>query len=138
VDRTSWWSPRAIGLHVTVLVVVPGCIALCWWQVDRALSGNDLSWAYVFEWPFFAGYAAFLWWRLVHERPAVPGRAAPSAPVPPGPVGNGVGPGTSTTAVPRDAGTEAHAGADADADAELAAYNRHLAALEADGRPKRW
>jgi len=47
--------------------VVPGCIALCWWQVTRALSGNSLSWAYVFEWPIFAGYAVFMWWKLIHE-----------------------------------------------------------------------
>ena len=37
------------------------------WQVDRALSGNTLSWAYAFEWPFFALYAIYMWWRLLHD-----------------------------------------------------------------------
>jgi hypothetical protein len=37
------------------------------WQIDRATSGNELSWAYVFEWPFFAGYALYLWWKLIHD-----------------------------------------------------------------------
>lgn len=55
-------------LHLVAIVVVPGFLALAWWQLDRALGGNGLSWAYVFEWPFFAGYAVFVWWRLVHDQ----------------------------------------------------------------------
>ncbi len=64
-----WISRRAIGLHVVILIVVPTFAALCNWQVHRALAGNQLSWAYVFEWPFFAGYAIYMWWRFVHEQP---------------------------------------------------------------------
>jgi hypothetical protein len=55
LDRRVWFSRRAIALHVVIIVVVPTFLGLCAWQVDRALSGNGLSWAYVFEWPFFAG-----------------------------------------------------------------------------------
>ena len=44
-------------------------MALGWWQLDRALSGNTLSWVYTFEWPFFAAYAIFMWWKLLHEEP---------------------------------------------------------------------
>ncbi len=128
MDRTSWWSPRAIGLHVTALVVVPGCIALCWWQVDRALSGNGLSWAYVFEWPFFAGYAVYLWWKLVHERPDSP--AVLRAP--------GPEPGAEASELSERPAEGGPGAAESDEDAELAAYNRYLAALEANGRPKRW
>ena len=62
-----WWNRRAIGLHVTLGITVPGFFALGWWQLHRALGGNNLSWAYTFEWPFFAAYAIYLWWRLVHE-----------------------------------------------------------------------
>jgi hypothetical protein len=51
-------------------VVVPGFIALAWWQVDRALSGNTLSWVYAVEWPFFTVYAVVLWWKLLHDQPA--------------------------------------------------------------------
>ena len=78
--QSIWFTRRAIGLHAVILVIVPTFAALCLWQVHRALDGNELSWAYVFEWPFFAGYAIYMWWRFVHEVPAV---AAPAAePVP--------------------------------------------------------
>ena len=65
----AWFSRRAILLHLTALIVVPGCLALGWWQLHRALSGNDLSWAYTVEWPFFACYGVYMWWKLVHEQP---------------------------------------------------------------------
>ena len=109
----DWFSRRAIPLHLTILVLVPAFGAACWWQVDRALSGNELSWAYVFEWPFFAGYAVYVWWKLVHDTFEQPEPAAPEA------MSNG-------------------AGAPTPDDEELAAYNRYLAELEARGRPKRW
>jgi hypothetical protein len=32
------------------------------------LGGNGLSWAYVFEWPAFAVYAVYMWWRLIHDK----------------------------------------------------------------------
>lgn len=48
-------------------VFVPGFLALGWWQLNRALSGNTLSWAYTFEWPLFAGYAVYVWWQLIHD-----------------------------------------------------------------------
>lgn len=47
-------------------VVVPGCLALTWWQITRALSGNTLSWAYVFEWPLLAVFAVYMWWKFLH------------------------------------------------------------------------
>jgi hypothetical protein len=48
-------------------VLVPGFLILGDWQLRRALGGNGLSWAYTVEWPLFAGYAIFLWWKLLHE-----------------------------------------------------------------------
>ncbi len=67
MDRRVWFSRRALKLHAVLLIVVPGFMALCVWQITRALDGNSLSWAYVFEWPLFAVYAVYMWWRLVHE-----------------------------------------------------------------------
>jgi hypothetical protein len=105
---------------VVLLAVVPAFLALCDWQVRRALAGNELSWAYVFEWPFFAGYAVFVWWKLVHETlipadgPATEVRAARELEA-----------GSAPTEPPEQ-------------DAELDAYNRYLAELHASGRPKRW
>ena len=65
--RRVWLSRRALRLHAVILIVVPAFLALCVWQITRALGGNSLSWAYVFEWPIFAGYAVYMWWRFVHE-----------------------------------------------------------------------
>ena len=68
--RSVWTSRRAVSLHVALVVFVPGCVALTWWQVSRALGGNTLSWVYTFEWPIFAAYATYMWWKLVHDDPA--------------------------------------------------------------------
>lgn len=49
----------------------------CWsgfaFELDRAVSGNTLSWAYVFEWPIFAGYAVYMWRRLSREESGTKG-----------------------------------------------------------------
>jgi hypothetical protein len=102
-----------------LLVVVPTFLALCDWQVHRALAGNGLSWAYVFEWPFFAGYAVFVWWKLVHET-LVPAE------------------GTVDERAPGDREAEPAPPGVLEEDADLDAYNRYLAELHANGRPKRW
>lgn len=65
--RVRWFSARALLLHLTVVVVVTAFCLLARWQVHRALSGNTLSWAYAFEWPFFALYAVYMWWKLLHD-----------------------------------------------------------------------
>jgi hypothetical protein len=59
----------AIKLHVMAVVVVGVCLTAGWWQLDRALSGNGRSWAYTVEWPFFAAYAGWMWWKLLHDEP---------------------------------------------------------------------
>jgi hypothetical protein len=107
--RSIWWSRRAIGLHVAVVVSVPGFFVLGWWQLHRALSGNDLSWVYTFEWPFFAIYAIYMWWKLLHEEPGLKVRFAPARRRP------------SSTPNPKE-------------DEELAKYNEYLAELNASDR----
>ncbi|MHB8329452.1 MAG: hypothetical protein ACYDD6_07510 [Acidimicrobiales bacterium] len=107
---------RDVALHVSAAALVLSFLALGWWQVTRALSGNSLSWAYVFEWPFFAGYVVFMWWRLSHDRPR------PTA-----------GPPTSD----RDAEAVGPDPAEEHGE-ELAEYNRYLAALEESGKRKTW
>jgi hypothetical protein len=57
VVTKRWLSSRALLHHVELLVVAAGCAAATWWQADRALSGNSLSWFYTFEWPVFIGIA---------------------------------------------------------------------------------
>jgi len=129
--KSIWFTPRALRLHAVILLVVPAFMALCVWQLERALSGNTLSWAYVFEWPLFAGYAVYMWWRFVHEVPEAPADASPVA------AGSGDAP---TSAARQD---PAHAsGGGGEGDAELAAYNAYLAQLaekdraEGRGRPR--
>jgi hypothetical protein len=121
VDR-QWFSPRALRLHLTVAVLVAACALLCDWQVHRALSGNSLSWAYVFEWPFFAAYGVFVWWKLLRDK----WETGPS-------------PDQAT------ASTDVHPAEFKEPDDpdqrianELAAYNRYLAELNEKDRPKRW
>jgi hypothetical protein len=118
---------RNLYTHLTAAVVVPGCIVLCWWQITRALSGNSLSWAYVFEWPIFGGYAVFMWWKLIHDDPAAPGVEERD-------------PGRPPSTAPGADSDRALSGAadDPEEDEELASYNRYLAALNASGKRKQW
>jgi len=122
-------------LHAALVVALPGFFVLFWWQLHRALSGNDLSWVYSFEWPFFAAYAVWMWWRLVHEDSAEPARSeaggVPAHLVQPGRQhgdgGNGVAPAADDSLFdPYD-----------ESEPELAAYNRYLAGLHAADRRKR-
>ncbi len=116
MDKKIWLSRRALKLHVVILVVVPAFLALCLWQVSRALGGNSLSWAYVFEWPIFAAYAIYMWWRFVHE-------AAEDAP-PPATADVDTGGRTDSATAPSPAPE-----GQKEEDAELAAYNDYLAQL---------
>jgi hypothetical protein len=118
VERT-WFSRRAISLHLVLIVLLPAFSVLCWWQIDRALSGNELSWVYVFEWPFFGVYAIYMWWRFLHD----PGGAAPP-------------PGTRTRRTPKE--SKGRTGTAPSEEAELAAYNRYLQELDATGERKHW
>jgi hypothetical protein len=135
-----------MGMHITLLILLPAFALLTRWQLDRALGGNTLSWAYTFEWPLFAGYAVYVWWQLIHDQTAsvtrrvIPGSAG----------GDGSGdeyrqPGwalsggrrknvaiAARSAVDEKAGRgERFAEQTPDEAARLAAYNRYLAELAA-------
>ncbi|MEV4543865.1 hypothetical protein [Micromonospora echinaurantiaca] len=117
------WTPAWIVRHVATVVLVAGFLALGWWQIGRAASGNALSWAYAFEWPIFAGFVVFVWWREVRHAlrgPAAPTPAAPSE----APTRPGVRRPVRVARVPVPA-------ADGE-DADLAAYNRYLQWLNAN------
>ncbi len=129
-------SHRNTLTHLTALVVVPGCLALGWWQVTRALSGNSLSWAYVFEWPIFAAYAVYMWWKLTHDHPATePDRDHHAV----GEADSGDTDSRDTDSRDTDARERETGSSDpGDDDEELASYNRYLAALNASGKRKHW
>ena len=126
--RRFWWSGRALSLHVALAVALPLFAVAFVWQVDRVRQGNELSWAYVFEWPFFAAYAVYLWWKLLHDqvpRPVAPAECGPSA-----------SPAQAETTPDPDGKSTVEP--DAEEDEELAAYNSYLAELNASGRRKHW
>ena len=127
MKRQVWLSRRALKLHGVILVVVPGFMALCVWQIYRAVSGNELSWAYVFEWPFFAAYAIYMWWRLVHEAPEVPEVPETSMASPAVPQG-------ADSSARNETVTPDEPDVVAAEDAELTAYNAYLAQLAAQDR----
>jgi hypothetical protein len=109
-------TPRWLAGHALMVVLVIGMLGLGWWQLSRATGGNMLSWAYTIEWPIFAGFVVFIWWREV--RRARHGQTEP----PPAPVTRGALVGRSV---------DPRAYEDAD-DPALAAYNRYLAWLSAN------
>jgi hypothetical protein len=51
------------GLFLAELICVPAFI----FEISRALGGNRLSWAYVFEWPFLGIYAIYMWRKMLKE-----------------------------------------------------------------------
>ena len=119
MDKKVWFSRRAVKLHVVILIVVPAFAALCLWQVSRALGGNSLSWAYVFEWPLFAAYAVYMWWRFVHEaaQDGSPGDTAT-------PDSGGQDAAAAPAAAPQPETPQ-----ERQDDADMAAYNDYLAQL---------
>lgn len=122
-------TPAWIARHVLTALLVVGFLALGWWQISRAAAGNTLSWGYAVEWPIFAGFVVFLWFREARhtlrggDRPDAPAAAEQFA-------RPGAGPGgvrrpvrsARLVAVPPDPGE----------DAELTDYNRYLSWLNAN------
>jgi hypothetical protein len=114
-------SPRWLAGHLLVAILFAGCLWLGWWQWGRARSGGGFqNLGYALQWPLFAAFFIFGWIRIIRlelsrradgeQGPAV----ADPDPVPAGP--------------PPAWHYEPPVIDDSD-DEELAAYNRHLAAL---------
>ncbi|MFI9641011.1 hypothetical protein ACIG87_13240 [Micromonospora sp. NPDC051925] len=129
------WTPAWIARHVALVVLVTGFLGLGWWQISRAADGNTLSWGYAVEWPIFAGFVVFVWWREVRHTLRDPGAAPGRTTVPDGvaPAGAATAPST-TPAVRRPVRVARVPAAPADGadDADLAAYNRYLTWLNAN------
>lgn len=56
----------AARLHLTALAGLLLCAGGFAIELYRALHGHTFSWLYVIEWPFFAAFAAYMWWVLFH------------------------------------------------------------------------
>jgi len=120
--RTRWLSARSLSLHLLLVVWVAGCVLAAWWQVGRAIQGNQYSYLYAVEWPVFAVAGVFGWWALLHTEPAsAEARAERRA--------HELRLRAAAQEARRDRVSE---------DPELAAYNDHLAELAASDRRKSW
>ena len=64
--RSRLRGAAAVKTHVTLAVGLTLCAVAFWFEVGRALGGNALSWAYVFEWPLLGGFAIYMWWKVLH------------------------------------------------------------------------
>ena len=73
-------TKRILGIHAGLVFAELVCVSAFALEIGRALSGNTLSWAYVFEWPVFAAYAIYVWHRLLKEEraPIEPDDATPN------------------------------------------------------------
>jgi hypothetical protein len=110
----------AFRLHLTLGAGLTICIAAFVIEVIRALDGNTLSWAYVFEWPIFAVFAVYMWWNLLHGRDG--SRRKPPGRDHVGPDGPRAG----------GDGSAAHADGVDPGDADLLAWREYLKKMEAD------
>ncbi len=110
-------APRMLALHALAVVAVYVLVRLGLWQWSTAeVSGRVQNYAYAVEWWLFAGFAVFLWIKVLvdlSERPSEPDDE-PAPPPAPAPVV-----------------------VDDEDDPELAAYNRHLAELHARCQDRR-
>jgi hypothetical protein len=64
--RVSLTSASAMKTHFTLVVGLALCAAAFIFELHRAEGGNELSWAYVFEWPLLGIFAIYMWWKLLH------------------------------------------------------------------------
>ncbi|MFF3855223.1 hypothetical protein [Micromonospora sp. NPDC002575] len=127
------WTPAWIARHVAMVVLVVGFLGLGWWQITRAAEGNALSWGYAVEWPIFAAFVLFVWWReLRHTLRSVPGDE-PAGPATADRVAAAT-PSATPAGVRRPVRVSRAPAAPDDGadDADLAAYNRYLAWLNAN------
>ena len=110
---TRFLTPRWLGLHALLLVSLGVLGAIGAWQLDKARGAGDWqNYGYAVQWWLFAGFAVFLWAKLVLDE-LDPGRV-------------------ESRREERDQGhvVQPQAAAPVEGeDDELAAYNRHLAEL---------
>jgi hypothetical protein len=68
--RPSWLfllRPKWLCWHAFAVLATLGMLWLGRWQLHRAESGNELSWAYTVEWPLFAIFGLLFWARSLRE-----------------------------------------------------------------------
>jgi DNA-binding transcriptional regulator of glucitol operon len=116
-------------IAIVVAAFVVACLRLGLWQWERYTSGGGTvqNLGYTLQWPTFAAFAVFMWWRLrrlERQRRQQPERQAQSSPA--------LQPATQPPKEPPAFQPRATVTPAADEpEDELAAYNRYLAELHA-------
>ncbi|BBZ29714.1 hypothetical protein MMAD_40090 [Mycolicibacterium madagascariense] len=103
-------------------VAAVGCLGLAWWQWNRfeSATGSFQNLGYALQWPMFAGFCFYAYYKFVRYEDAPP----------PTPNQNAL------TEIPEGLLPERPKPAAPDADPTLREYNAYLAELaKADGRP---
>lgn len=117
-------TAKWLAFTVVVVAVAVGFCALAWWQWGQyqATGGSLQNLAYVLQWPVFAAFGVYMWWRMLRE--AVRGVPEPAAEL------------VEEAELVEAEQAKRQSGAvvlarDVEIDDELVAYNRYLAALHA-------
>jgi hypothetical protein len=74
---------EALKAHVTLAVGLLLCAVAFSFEIRRALGGNALSWAYVFEWPLLGAFAVYMWWNVIHPERLVKRMSKKKVPIAP-------------------------------------------------------
>jgi DNA-binding transcriptional regulator of glucitol operon len=71
VSTTRRRRPALIAL---VIVAAAGCLALAWWQWTRfeSASGSFQNLGYALQWPLFAGFCVYAYYKFVRYEEAPP------------------------------------------------------------------
>lgn len=63
-----------VRIHAALVLAAVLCTAGFSFELWRALSGNELSWVYVFEWPILLVVAVRFWKLMANDARGVPRR----------------------------------------------------------------
>jgi DNA-binding transcriptional regulator of glucitol operon len=74
VSTTRRRRPALIAL---VIVAAAGCLGLAWWQWTRfeSVSGSFQNLGYALQWPLFAGFCFYAYYKFVRYEEAPPPKA---------------------------------------------------------------
>ncbi len=66
-DLVNGQTKKILGIHAGLTLAELLCASAFIVEIRRAMGGNALSWAYVFEWPILGLYGVYVWRKLLAE-----------------------------------------------------------------------
>jgi DNA-binding transcriptional regulator of glucitol operon len=114
-----FFTPGWLGLHALAATLFGSFLWFGWWQFHRAMGGNDRSWGYTFEWPLFSVFVVVMWVKMIYDElhPEKQDEVEKAKKA------DEAGIVTAAEVIKKDERD----------DPDLAAYNRYLARLSAEG-----